>query len=79
MKDLKSETVLSKRCCSCWDSPDPPPVGRLEQGWEGEAVLTQSSYYGIFTVACHREVQDSFQEISHFWVGQPNTTHKFIA
>lgn len=79
MKGLKSETVLSKRCCSSWDCPGLPPVGRLGQGQEQEAVLTQRSYYSIFTVACHREVQDSFQEISCFWVGQPSTTHKFIA
>lgn len=79
MKGLRSETVLSKKCCSSRDSPGLPPVGRLEQGGEREAVLTQRPYHSNFTVACHREVQDSFQEISRFWVGQPNTTHKFIA
>lgn len=79
MKGCKSERVLSKRCCCSWDSPGLPPVGRLEQGGEGEAVLTEGSYNRIFTVACHREVQDNFQEISCFWVGQPNTKHKFIA
>lgn len=54
--------------------PQSASSGQLEQGGEGGTMLTQRSYHGVFTVACHREVEDSFQEISHS-LGGPAQHH----